>query len=340
MFSVTVLGLFRCLLLVSLILVSLSVKASQELRFGITPDYAPYESKDATQELVGFDIQIAKAICARLNKTCVFVETPWEGLIQGLTNGKYDAIISAFTSSPERVKQVDFTDRYMAEDGKDIAIAIPKGASALKKSLNASIKAIKTSGEWQSAFDKYFPGKANPLASELSKLSIKAADKKPSGSEGGQASPDINNSTDGFDFRTYLNANKTPLWEAFGGPCRPVGVQGMSGRIDDALAASRPDYRSRYNIQAYSYLTGTNLKVLWTISNNVDWQSTMSEYQRLYNDARQHGQSGIEVDRAKDNLQMAECLSMNNIQYVIALENWSKKNKKELQKMWDAFIGH
>jgi arginine/ornithine transport system substrate-binding protein len=51
--------------------------------------------------------------CAKqIKRKCVFVEQAWDGMIPGLMAKKYDVIISSMSITEERLKQVDFTDKY------------------------------------------------------------------------------------------------------------------------------------------------------------------------------------------------------------------------------------
>ena len=56
----------------------------QNIRIGTDPTYAPFESKNSQGELVGFDIDLAKELCKRINTQCTFVENPLDALIPSL----------------------------------------------------------------------------------------------------------------------------------------------------------------------------------------------------------------------------------------------------------------
>ncbi len=68
----------------------------QNIRIGTDPTYAPFESKNSQGELVGFDIDLAKELCKRINTQCTFVENPLDALIPSLKAKKIDAIMSSF----------------------------------------------------------------------------------------------------------------------------------------------------------------------------------------------------------------------------------------------------
>jgi lysine-arginine-ornithine-binding protein len=84
----------------------------KKVRIGTEGAYAPFNFIDANKQLQGFDVEIAKAICAAAKFDCEFVVQDWDGIIPGLNAKKYDAIIASMSITDERKKVVDFTDRY------------------------------------------------------------------------------------------------------------------------------------------------------------------------------------------------------------------------------------
>lgn len=73
----------------------------QNIRIGTDPTYAPFESKNSQGELVGFDIDLAKELCKRINTQCTFVENPLDALIPSL-KAKIDAIMSSLSITEKR----------------------------------------------------------------------------------------------------------------------------------------------------------------------------------------------------------------------------------------------
>ncbi len=80
--------------------------------FATDSTWPPMEYINEDKELVGFDIDIARAIADEVGITIDFVTTAWDGIFAGLVNGEYDAIISSVTITEERKKTMDFSDSY------------------------------------------------------------------------------------------------------------------------------------------------------------------------------------------------------------------------------------
>lgn len=84
----------------------------KELRIGLDPTYAPFEYKLADGKLVGFEVDLAEAICTEMKLRCVFSESSWDGLIPSLLAKKFDVIFSSMSMTEERKKLLTFTDKY------------------------------------------------------------------------------------------------------------------------------------------------------------------------------------------------------------------------------------
>lgn len=83
------------------------------LRVGTDATYPPFETIDpATGALVGFDVDLVRALAGRLQAKAEFVVVPFDGIVPGLKSGKYDLVVSAMTITPERARQIRFTRPY------------------------------------------------------------------------------------------------------------------------------------------------------------------------------------------------------------------------------------
>jgi arginine/ornithine transport system substrate-binding protein len=85
---------------------------AEDLRIGVEGAYPPFSEKTASGELIGFDIDIANALCAEMGMSCTLVEQDWDGIIPALQARKYDAIIASMSITEDRKKVVDFTNKY------------------------------------------------------------------------------------------------------------------------------------------------------------------------------------------------------------------------------------
>ena len=86
--------------------------AADKINFGVSATYPPFESLDASNQIVGFDIDLAKALCKQMQADCTFTNHAFDSLIPSLKFKKYDAVISGMDITPERLKRVDFSDKY------------------------------------------------------------------------------------------------------------------------------------------------------------------------------------------------------------------------------------
>lgn len=87
-----------------------AVKKSGKLRIAIDATYPPMESEGMDGKPTGFDIDFANDLAKRLGVKADFVVMNWDGILAGLTSGRYDVIISSMNITPERAKQVDFVE--------------------------------------------------------------------------------------------------------------------------------------------------------------------------------------------------------------------------------------
>jgi len=110
-------GLFviAALFMVAMAPGSLSAQQKQGRSLTVATDatWPPMEMVDTSKNIVGFDIDLMKAIAKEAGVEVVFKNTAWDGIFGGLDAGKYDAIISSVTITDERKKQYDFSEPYI-----------------------------------------------------------------------------------------------------------------------------------------------------------------------------------------------------------------------------------
>jgi len=94
------------------LLCSFSSFAATELRYGLEAEYPPFESRNASGELEGFDVELGNAICKAAALKCSWVETSFDALIPGLVAKKFDAINSAMNITEQRRPATEASTLY------------------------------------------------------------------------------------------------------------------------------------------------------------------------------------------------------------------------------------
>ena len=89
-----------------------AAKGRGTLRIATEPTFRPFESVDANGQLVGFDIDLARALAKDLGVEAEFVTVDWNSIIPTLTSRKADLIMSGMTITEERKRTVDYSEPY------------------------------------------------------------------------------------------------------------------------------------------------------------------------------------------------------------------------------------
>jgi polar amino acid transport system substrate-binding protein len=88
------------------------------IRFLTDSDFPPFNFYDEDGVLVGFNVDLARAICLELATSCDIKARNWDELLFGLKNGEADAVIAAHKVTASAAAEVDFTDRYFHTPGR------------------------------------------------------------------------------------------------------------------------------------------------------------------------------------------------------------------------------
>src|SRR5690606_41778548 len=90
------------------------IKDAGALRIGTEGTYAPFTFNDASGDLVGFDVEIGRAIAEHIGVEAEIVEGPCDGLIAGIDANRYDVVIDPVGSTEERQAKYDVSEPYIA----------------------------------------------------------------------------------------------------------------------------------------------------------------------------------------------------------------------------------
>ncbi|NWB92352.1 ABC transporter substrate-binding protein [Pseudomonas agarici] len=113
---------YKKILLAAAVSMAFSASAFAEtLKMGIEAAYPPFNNKDASGQVVGFDKDIGEALCAKMKVECTVVTSDWDGIIPALNTKKFDFLISSMSITAERKQAVDFTDPYYSNKLQFIA---------------------------------------------------------------------------------------------------------------------------------------------------------------------------------------------------------------------------
>lgn len=88
----------------------------REITIAMTNDYPPYQYYDENKNLIGWDYDTIRDICALINCKPKFIETSWDGMMLAISNGEFNVGAGGITYTAERAKSVDFTQLFQTYD--------------------------------------------------------------------------------------------------------------------------------------------------------------------------------------------------------------------------------
>ena len=120
-------NIFKKFSLGLLISLFLSITANADtIKIGTEGAYPPWNSKDASGNLIGFEVELANELCKIMKHECTIVEQDWDGMIPALLMRKFDAIMAGMSITAERQKTITFSQGYADEVA---SLAVMKGSS-------------------------------------------------------------------------------------------------------------------------------------------------------------------------------------------------------------------
>ena len=86
---------------------------AEQVKVGFAAEpYPPFTSLDSSGKWVGWEVEFADAVCKEAKLDCVVTPVAWDGIIPALTSKKIDMIVGSMSITEERLKTIDFSDKY------------------------------------------------------------------------------------------------------------------------------------------------------------------------------------------------------------------------------------
>lgn len=95
-----------------------NVSAKEKLRVAMECDYWPFNYKDTSGVLQGYDVDVAKGLAEILDVEIEYVCQAWDGMIPALLANKFDLIIASMSITESRAKKIDFSTPYRVSVGR------------------------------------------------------------------------------------------------------------------------------------------------------------------------------------------------------------------------------
>jgi polar amino acid transport system substrate-binding protein len=134
--------------------------AAQAVKVGIAAEpYPPFASPDASGNWVGWEVEIIGAVCAAAELQCEITPVAWDGIIPALTSGQIDAIMASMSITEERMKTIDFSDKYY-NTPTVIATAKGSGITPTAEGLAGKIIGVQVATVHEAYVNKHFAGSA------------------------------------------------------------------------------------------------------------------------------------------------------------------------------------
>lgn len=95
-----------------------SPTSAESLRVGMECTYAPFNYRDASGELVGYDVDVAKGVAEIIGADLEFVCQQWDGMIPALLANKFDLIVASMSITESRLEKIDFSSPYRDSVGR------------------------------------------------------------------------------------------------------------------------------------------------------------------------------------------------------------------------------
>ncbi len=115
------------------LVIGASTAQAETLKIATEGAYPPFNYVDSNNQLHGFDVDIANALCKQMKVECQIVAQDWEGIIPALLAKKYDAVVASMIATDERKKKIAFSNHYYRTP---LSVAVPKDSDITDAQTN------------------------------------------------------------------------------------------------------------------------------------------------------------------------------------------------------------
>ncbi|MCD8212798.1 MAG: amino acid ABC transporter substrate-binding protein, partial [Campylobacter sp.] len=130
------------------------VKKDGAIKIATEGTYSPYSYHNEANELVGYDVDIARAVAKKIGVKAQFVEAPWDAMLAAFNAGKADAVFNQVSITDERKKKYDYSIPYTTAYG---ALVVHKDNDSIKSfdDLKGKKSAHSATSNWAQMAEKH-----------------------------------------------------------------------------------------------------------------------------------------------------------------------------------------
>lgn len=130
------------------------IRAKGEIVIATEGTWSPWTFHDKEGKLTGYDIEVGRLIAQKLGVKPQFVEGKWDGLLAGISAGRYDIMINGVDMTPERQKAYRFTDPY-AYNRTVVMVSAQNNSIKSMQDLKGKVTANTISSTYAEIAEKY-----------------------------------------------------------------------------------------------------------------------------------------------------------------------------------------
>lgn len=149
-----------------------NLAAVPAIRFLTTPDFPPFNFRDQSGELIGFNVDLARRICIEVGAPCTLQAWPWEQAADALADNQGDALIAGLALTAENADRFDFSQIYLALPGRFV-MRRPPVPGFDPSQLDGENVAVRSGSAHETFLHRYLPAVVPlPAPDEIAALEL------------------------------------------------------------------------------------------------------------------------------------------------------------------------